>query len=275
MPPTEPPERYYHCRVELPNGKDAVVNDLTFSELESSIVVPWRTRRPFTVAGKLVRSQDSISAIQITHTPQPKEHYAAQHNARTHAQGIADFVTRRSLLPFSEGKDVTFTLLFDEAEADVASHPDVAILERLCRRLPQAARVLVHRTRNNKTSYQVGDEYDVQDLLHALLRGYFKYSVREDPLPKVGGSRSSRADISIEELGALVELKYVRGPADQKRLVEEFSQDLVVYAAWPHLLHLFYVIYNSADLADAEALEKLAGMHEVSGKRFRVVIVLA
>jgi hypothetical protein len=126
MSRAEPPERYYHCRVELPNGKDAVANDLTFAELESSIVMPWRAHRPFTVAGTLVRSQDSVSGIRIVFTPQPREFYAAQHNARTHAQGIADFVTRRSLLPFSEGKDVTFTLLFEDADVDVASQPDVA-----------------------------------------------------------------------------------------------------------------------------------------------------
>ncbi|GFM64996.1 hypothetical protein PSCICJ_11140 [Pseudomonas cichorii] len=123
--------------------------------------------------------------------------------------------------------------------------------------------------------YEVKDEYDVQDLLHALIRGYVKYSVQEDPLPKVAGAKSGRADISIEELGVLIELKYVHGPEDQKRLFEEYSQDLVLYAQWAPLKTLIYLVYNSADLRDPEAFEKLASEQEINGKRFAVKMVLA
>lgn len=107
------------------------------------------------------------------------------------------------------------------------------------------------------------------------MRAYLKYSVQEDPLPKVAGAKSARADVSIEELGILIELKFVRGPDDQKRLFEEFSQDLVLYARWPHLRTLIYLVFNSADLRDAEALEKLSGEQEVGGRRFAVKVVLA
>jgi len=72
------------------------------------------------------------------------------------------------------------------------------------------------------------------------LRAYLKYSVQEDPLPKIGAAKSSRADISIEELGILIEAKYVHGPDDQKRIFEEYSQDLVLYAAWPYLKTLIF-----------------------------------
>jgi hypothetical protein len=49
-----------------------------------------------------------------------------------------------------------------------------------------------------------------------MIRGYLKYSVQEDPLPKVSGAKAGRADISIEEIGVLIEIEYVRGPEDQK-----------------------------------------------------------
>ena len=51
------------------------------------------------------------------------------------------------------------------------------------------------------------------------------------------------------------------GPDDQRRIFEDFSQDLVLYARWPHLQTLIVVVYNSADLRDPEALEKLSGKH--------------
>jgi hypothetical protein len=91
----------------------------------------------------------------------------------------------------------------------------------------------------------------------------------------VAGSKSSRADIAIEELGVLIEVKFVRGPHDQKRLFEELSQDFLMYAAWPYLKVLLFVIYNSADLRDAEALEKLSAEHEINGRRFKLTVVLA
>lgn len=99
--------------------------------------------------------------------------------------------------------------------------------------------------------------------------------MQEDPLPKVAGAKAGRADVSIEALGVLVEVKYVHSPDDQKRIFQEFSQDLVLHARWAHLRTLVYLIYNSGDLRDAEALERLAGQHEVNGRRFAVTVALS
>ncbi|WFU74175.1 hypothetical protein [Bradyrhizobium sp. CB2312] len=91
----------------------------------------------------------------------------------------------------------------------------------------------------------------------------------------MAGTKSSRADISVEELGTLIEIKYVHGPSDQKRIFEEYSQDLVLYAKWPHLKTLVFLIYNSGDLRDPDEFSKLGGMQEVAGRRFSVEVVLA
>jgi hypothetical protein len=271
---TNPPERYWHCVVELPGQKQpAIANDMSFAELQKAVVVPWRAGRAFTVAGTIVRAPDQVLKVRVVHTPQPQEHYATIHNERMRAQRVTDMATNRRALPFSAGHDVTFELLFDGVDQP-APEPDVALVERICRRIPQAARLLGSRARG-KAPFAIADEYDVQDLLQAVLRAYLKYSVEEDPFPKVAGTKSGRADISIEELGVLIELKYASGPKDQKRLFEEFSQDLVLYTKWPHLTTLFYVVYNSADLRDPEALEKLSGPKTIDGRTFNVVVVLA
>ncbi len=272
---TSPPERYWHCSVKIAGKKDySVVNDLTFQELDRTIVSPWNTGRTFTVSGTLIRSTESVEAIKITHTDQPRSYYAERHNERMRASRISDLATNRSLLPLSLGTDLTYELLFS-GKQEATPEPDVRMVEQLCKRLPQAARILAVRSRKGKKAYEISDEYDVQDLLHALLRAYLKYSVQEDPLPKVAGAKSSRADISIEELGVLIEVKYVHGREDQKRLFEEYSQDLVLYAQWSHLRTLVYLIYNSADLRDGEAFEKLSSTQEIGGKRFDVKVVLA
>jgi hypothetical protein len=168
---------------------------------------------------------------------------------------------------------MTFDLLFSGNTTDQVE-PEVATIETVCQRLPQVARILANRSRKGKAPFEIKDEYDVQDLLHATIRAHLKYSVQEDPLPKVAAAKSARADISIEELGILIEVKFVYGPEDQKRIFEEFSQDLVLYATWPHLKTLIFLIYNSGDLRDPDAFLKLSARHEISGARFFVKIVL-
>ena len=272
---TNPPERFWHCSVQMTGqSKPSILNDVTFDELDRTVLQPWLTGRSFVIAGTIVRSSEQVAEIRIAHTDYPKKHFADAHNARMRSIGINDMATKRSLLPLSQGNDMTFELLFS-GERVVPRDPDYALVEQLCKRLPQVARILAVRTRRGKSPYEISDEYDIQDLLHAVLRGYLKYSVQEDPLPKVAGVKSGRADISIEELGVLVELKYVHGPEDQRRLFEEYSQDLVLYSKWRPLKHLIYLVYNSADLRDPEALEKLDGEKEIDGCRFSTKVVLA
>jgi hypothetical protein len=271
-----PPQHYWHCGVRQGGKKErmSVVNDLSFAELKRTIVDPCVGGKPFSVSGLIVRSSKDVSEIRISWTQYPQKYYADLHNQRMRASNIADMATDRRTLVFGEGEDLTFELLFSGDEAS-PPEPDTTLVERLCKRLPQAARVLANRSRKGRQAYEIADEYDVQDLLHGILRAYLKYSVQEDPLPKVAGAKSSRADISIEELKTLIEIKYVRGPEDQRRLFDEYSQDLVLYAAWPHLETLIYLIYNSSDLKDAEAFERLAGNHEVNGRKFKVQVVLS
>jgi len=115
------PDKYWHCHVELAgDGKkkdrSAVFNDLTFDELSQQIITPWHSGRAFTVDGMVIKSIDDIQKIKITNTPQPKSHYAEQHNYRMRGSGIADLATDRRLLPLSSGKDYTHDLLFKEQE---------------------------------------------------------------------------------------------------------------------------------------------------------------
>jgi len=269
------PDRYWHCYVKLKNNnKYAVQNDLTFDDLQQYILTPWHQSAPFTVSGKIITKDSQIEEIKVTQTDEPKRILAEQHDARQRAHHVLDMATDRHMLPIWHGRDLTFELLF-AGKKEVAPNADVTLIERICKRMPNAARILLNRRRKGKMPFEVEDEYDVQDLLHATLRAYLKYSVQEDPLPKVAGTRSGRADISIEEIGVLIEIKYVRSPDDQKTIFDAFTQDLILYTSWPYLRTLLYVIYNADDLRDPEALEKLSGLKNINGKQFDVKIILA
>ena len=268
------PEKFWHCLVHYQKPKDKyttirVSNDLTIEELLKHVVEPWKQGRQFNVGGLIVRSRDYLDEIRIVQTPSPLQYYMEQNKGRN--------VLNKLAIPFwtGIGIDHTSELLGDESAAEVAPGADVGLVLRVCKRLPLAASILMNRSRQGKQPYQIEDEYDVQDILHAVIRAYVKYSVQEDPIGKVAAARSSRADISLEDLGVIVEIKYVRGPEDQKRVVEEHSQDLVLYAKWVPLRRLILLVYNSGALRDREALEQLGGKHEVSGRTFEVDVVLA
>lgn len=270
------PDRHWHCSVAIGTGKmdtqRAVVNDLTKDQLRAEIVEPWHQGKSFVVAGTVVKERTAVSEIRISRTEQPKRYYADEHEARMRASGIADFATNRSLLPMSRGTDFTHELLFKDMRN--AAGPDVELLLRLCQRLPEAARVLGARKRG-RPKFKLGDEYDAQDLLHALVRSAFKYAVTEEPIGKVGGGPSSRADLALEDLGVIVELKFARGPGDQDRMVKELAEDLLLYTKWAPLQTFIYVIVNSRDLRDAEALERLGGQTTINGKSYRAHVVLS
>lgn len=268
------PEKYWHCYVKLEgNTSYAVENDLSFGQLTVRILTPWHQSTPFTVCGKILNKNSKIEEIKVTQTDEPQNMWADRHNSRQRANNVCDMATDRQMLPIWHGTDYTYELLF-AGKKEEAPDADLALVERLCTRISNAARIIGNRQRKGKQSYTIADEYDVQDLLHAVLRAYLKYSVQEDPIPKVAGTRSSRADISVQELGILIEVKFVRSPEDQKTIFDDFSRDLVLYTSWSHLKTLLYVIYNSSDLADPEALQKLSGPKEINGKRFDVRVVL-
>ncbi len=112
---TEDTVGYWHVRVEASAGSNVrkgCANDLSFDALQAQVVEPWRSSRPFTVQGVIVRP-DNLSEIQIVQTSEPARAYADEHNARMRAQGIADLATDRRRLPFSVGRDWTQKLLFD------------------------------------------------------------------------------------------------------------------------------------------------------------------
>jgi len=272
------PDKYWHCYVTLPGPKkearQGIRNDLTFAELKREVIDPWKQGSRFALSGTVVSDKGLVSEIRVVHTEHPMQVYADRHFESLAEAGVLTFSDGR-LVPFGNGTDYTNQLLF-ASDSVSAPAPSVALILQVCERLPQAARFLASR-REGKHSYKITDEYDVQDLLHATIRAYFKYSVDEEPLGKVGGARSARADIAIPDLSTLIEVKYVRGPRDQQRIVEEFAQDLLLYTAWAPLQTFIYMVYNSADLRDPEAVARLQGDGNtmLNGKRYRTWIVLA
>jgi hypothetical protein len=269
------PAHYWHCYVRVLDGhaeRDAIINDLSLEELTHQIVAPWHRAESFPVAGLTVHNRDAVREIRIVHTPFTKHHGADTHYKDAHAAGVVDHATDSRLLPFQTGVDHTSRLLFPR-HGPAEGETNVQLILRVCERLHLAVHLLAKRGRN-KPPVHVADEYDVEDLLSAVLRTYVDFTVTEEPMDRLGAPRSGRAAIAIEDVGVVVRCKYARDAVDRQRLVDEFAADIELYSQWQALRHFVYYIYNATVLDDPHALRQLTGEQQVAGRRFRATVVL-
>jgi hypothetical protein len=145
------------------------------------------------------------------------------------------------------------------------------LVETLCRRFPLLALQLTHRHSDRKTLL-VKDEYDVQDLLHAILVLHFDDVRHEEWTPSYAGV-SKRMDLMLKGEKVVIEVKKTRKGLDQKRVLDELAIDKMHYRAHPDCRALVCFVYDPEHRChNAVALEQDAS-ENFDG--FRVVVVVS
>jgi hypothetical protein len=97
-----------------------------------------------------------------------------------------------------------------------------------------------HGTRPTLT---ISDEYDVQDLLHSLLRLFFDDVRVEEWTPSYAGG-SSRMDFLLNECDSVIEVKKTRSSMTVKDLGDQLLVDVMRYKAHPRMKCLFCFVYD-------------------------------
>lgn len=106
---------------------------------------------------------------------------------------------------------------------------------------------LQNRRKDAPCSMQFDNEYDVQDLLHALLRPWIKDIRPEEYTPSYAGS-STRIDFVLADHCIVIEVKYVRDQAHAKKVGDELIIDIAKYRTHPQCRQLWIVVYDSGKL---------------------------
>ena len=75
----------------------------------------------------------------------------------------------------------------------------------------------IRERRERRPTLDVADEYDVQDLFHALLTIYFDDIRKEELTPSYAGG-ASRMDFLLPEIEAVVEVKMMRPTLSTRQL---------------------------------------------------------
>jgi hypothetical protein len=119
-------------------------------------------------------------------------------------------------------------------------------LDIIFSRFHNVARQLRSRHANRNT-LNIKDEYDVQELLHALLRLYFDDIRPEEWTPSYAGG-SSRMDFLLKNEKVVIEVKKTRSSMSDKDLGEQLIVDIEKYQTHPDCERLICFVYDPEGL---------------------------
>lgn len=128
--------------------------------------------------------------------------------------------------PFSRGSEVD----------------SLKLVEQICSRFHLVSKQLKSRY-NDRETLVIEDEYDTQDLLHALLHLYFDDIRSEEWTPSYAGG-CSRVDFLLKQEKIVIEVKKTRKTLKAKDVGEQLIIDSKRYRAHPDCKKLLCFVYD-------------------------------
>lgn len=113
---------------------------------------------------------------------------------------------------------------------------------QLCSRFHTVARQ-IRRRHQNRPTLDVADEYDVQDLLHGLLRLFFS-DVRDEEYTPSYASKATRMDFPLKREEIVIEVKMTRKGLSDKEVADQLILDIERYRAHPNCKILVCFVYD-------------------------------
>ena len=145
------------------------------------------------------------------------------------------------------------------------------VIEKLCSKFHLVTKQL--RTRHaNRATIDVADEYDVQDLLHGILRIFFDDIRPEEWTPSYAG-KSSRMDFLLKDHRMVIETKMTRKGLEAKEIGTQLIEDIARYKHHPDCNTLICFVYDPEGfIANPAGLAKDLSTEE-NGFSVKVIIV--
>lgn len=116
-------------------------------------------------------------------------------------------------------------------------------IKKILNRFHKVVRQLRDRY-NNRSALEIEDEYDVQDLLHALLKLEFDDIRKEEWTPTYAGS-SSRIDFLLKKEQIVIEVKKTSSHTKSKEIGNQLIIDTAHYKAHPDCKTLICFVYDA------------------------------
>lgn len=126
--------------------------------------------------------------------------------------------------------------------ASSSSQDPVITVQRICDRFRSVSGQLLHR-REKRETLKIIDEYDVQDLLHALLRLFFDDVRPEEWTPSYAG-KCSRVDFLLKPEKIILEVKKTRQGLADREVGDQLTIDIERYKTHPDCGMLICFVYD-------------------------------
>lgn len=211
-------------------------------------------------------SRDTLAISQGVRVPAHLYYAAVAFESDSQCGAIREFLGISSRLL----RQVELNAAGDETAGSVEQQPVIAALA-ICDRFHEVARQLTHR-RENRATLEIKDEYDVQDLLHALLRLHFDDIRPEEWTPSYGGG-SSRMDFLLKDHAIVIEGKMTRKGLGAKEVSEELIIDAAKYRQHADCRTLICLVYDPSGLVkNPRGIERDLG--KLSGNGLDMICVI-
>lgn len=152
-------------------------------------------------------------------------------------------------------------ILIEARQAMSQVPADLELIERICRGLPEFLVPLQNR-REGRVPLEIDDEYDLQDVLHGLLRVFFEDVRPEDYAPERAGARS-RIDFVLKPEKVVIETKITRPGRGAREIGNELITDIERYRSHPECESLVALVYDP----DREIINRRTLESDLSGRR--------
>ncbi len=164
-----------------------------------------------------------------------------------HVEGFVDLTAGESLVPDickHCGKNFPWRSKRKQIKKNIesADRDDLLLLNTLTEKFHLVVKQLRQRY-NDRDTLDIKDEYDVQDLLHSLLRIYYEDVRTEEWNPSYAGG-ATRSDFLLKSEGIVIEVKKTRSSLKSKQLGEQLIIDIVKYKTHPDCKFLYCFVYD-------------------------------
>jgi hypothetical protein len=152
---------------------------------------------------------------------------------------------------FLKGMDTAETILismkdelikFDDENIENIDENPLVKIKNICNRFHLIA-TQIRARHEGRATIEIEDEYDVQDLLHAILKLEFDDIRPEEWTPSYAG-KSSRMDFLLKKEEIIIEVKKTRKGLAGKEVGDQLLIDIQRYKQHPNCKYLICFVYD-------------------------------
>lgn len=143
----------------------------------------------------------------------------------------------KSTLSFVQGGLISVGEGSDSVDSDTDE-----LIQRVLYSFPDVINSL-RRRHLGRSSIEISDEYDVQDVLRSIYKSLFRDVRDEESVPSFAG-KNSRVDLFLKDECRFIEVKMTRKGLADKRVGEELTIDIPQYREHPGCAKLYCFVYD-------------------------------